>query len=1164
LLFLLSEQLTVFGILFFNSPSVYLFTGPLVVWRGLRVKGKPLIVLLVLAMFLLAAFPLSEVVDSVSKEEPSSVDFKPTMSVPAGVDKDHNGIEDSLDLEIANQSRVPSGSSSVGDKYVNVTVLLKSEPSVEDAAVFSSLGGSLTTELWTQAVYGFGGQIPYSGIDDFATKCSDVLLIEKEAICSATVAYAARQVGARPYVWNTLGLQGDPNAALAVLDTGIDASHVDFAPGYGSGDFSKKIVGWNNQVTSATLPFDDNGHGSHCSGLAAGDGFLSVDVSGKATATWSVNLVNSGSSTYFAGGMMVNSTGLITLTVKWAKTESASLSSIRLFYGDKTLSSASWIQVGSVSTLSQNTWYSMSYNVASTPSGGYDMYHAVADTSGTGNLYIDITMSWPYMPPSDGFSAWTGLAPDSKLVGVKVLDSAGSGTSTALISGLNWLVANRVAYHITVASMSLGFTSEVVSVDAAVLNLVNSGICTIVSASNSGSGTNYIYTPGSVDEVLTVAAMNQFDDVTSYSSQGGASRYTGQTIKPDITAPGGSFYGVPLFSADSNYNDAEGGFADAVANDAAPMQGTSMACPVVAGAAEIVVQAMGGYSSWNWTRKQALMPKTLLLMTATETYPNLRETSNSGNSPTLDRGGKDVHEGYGRLNLDAAVDAVLKTYQIGMTASESLGSPPAPGNIADLGQKLAWARNVELVSGVQYNFSLTVPSGADYDLYLYNITGNFYGEPVIVKSSVTAATGGFENIIYIPGLSGEYFVVVKQAREDTGTGQFTLTSKQRHVAGAGEDFTVVVLPDTQFYSESYPGIFDNQTLWIAAEAENLNILFVTHEGDIVNQASVLAQWQNANRSLSKLDDEVSWSVLPGNHDFASGGSLTNYNTFFGYNRFMGKSGYGGHYSSSNANNYMLFSGGGDDYLIFHFQYQPSDAVLVWANSTLAGFPDRKVIVVTHDYMNADATGTRTTEGNHIWNSFVAPHANQVALVLCGHNHGEAKRVDTVNGFSIPQLLADYQARTNGGNGYLRILKFSPSQDKIYVSTFSPYLNIYENDTDSKFELDFNMTGATENQSHLLLSVEPLQTVYSRGQPLTLMVNVLNQANPALETTLTLTVTGPNGYGYYDFQPIIVSADAVREYSFVWNVPVVTGTYVVEVGLVPAQLTAYDAAWLNVT
>ena len=471
--------------------------------------------------------------------------------------------------------------------------------------------------------------------------------------------------------------------------------------------------------------------------------------------------------------MMVNNTGPITLTVKWARTGTAAMSSLLLYYGGKTLATSSWTSLGSVSTPSQNTPYTLTYNVASLPSGGYDMYHSLVATSGTGNLYVSITMSWPYVPPNDGFSAWTGLAPQSKLVGVKVLDGSGSGTSSGLISGINWVIANRVAYHITVASLSLGFSAEVSSVDSAIVNLVNSGVSTIVAAGNSGSGANNIYTPGSVDEVLTVAAMNQFDGVTSYSSQGGTSRYTGATMKPDVTAPGGSFYAVPLFSADSNYNDADGGFSDAVANDAAPMQGTSMATPVVAGAAQVLVQALGGSAGWNYTRSQALMPKMLLLMTATETYPNVRE---SGTSPTLQRGGKDAQEGFGRVNVDAAADSVLKSYVTGTTVVDSLGVPPKLADISVLGQRLCWARNVQLRSGTAYNFSLNVPAGADFDLYLYNTTGTAYGEPVILSKSTSAVAGAMESITYTPVLSGEYYIVVKRATEATGGGQFSLTS----------------------------------------------------------------------------------------------------------------------------------------------------------------------------------------------------------------------------------------------------------------------------------------------------------------------------------------------------------------------------------------------------
>ena len=48
-----------------------------------------------------------------------------------------------------------------------------------------------------------------------------------------------------------------------------------------------------------------------------------------------------------------------------------------------------------------------------------------------------------------------------------------------------------------------------------------------------------------------------------------------------------------------------------------------------------------------------------------------------------------------------------------------------------------------------------------------------------------------------------------------------------------------------------------------------------------------------------------------------------------------------------------------------------------------------------------------------------------------------------------------------------------------------------------------------------------------------------------------------------FQRIRVAADTVSEYGFGWVIPDVAGTYVVEVGLVPPQLTAYDTVWLEV-
>jgi hypothetical protein len=55
------------------------------------------------------------------------------------------------------------------------------------------------------------------------------------------------------------------------------------------------------------------------------------------------------------------------------------------------------------------------------------------------------------------------------------------------------------------------------------------------------------------------------------------------------------------------------------------------------------------------------------------------------------------------------------------------------------------------------------------------------------------------------------------------------------------------------------------------------------------------------------------------------------------------------------------------------------------------------------------------------------------------------------------LLADYQTYPKGGDGYLRIMTFCPATNQIKVKTYSPYLNHYETDTNSQFNLIYNTT-----------------------------------------------------------------------------------------------------------
>src|SRR6476660_9273823 len=105
-------------------------------------------------------------------------------------------------------------------------------------------------------------------------------------------------------------------------------------------------------------------------------------------------------------------------------------------------------------------------------------------------------------------------------------------------------------------------------------------------------------------------------------------------------------------------------------------------------------------------------------------------------------------------------------------------------------------------------------------------------------------------------------------------------------AQVNPDFTVVVLPDPQYYSATNPAIFDSQTQWIVNNISALNIKFVIDVGDTVNGGGEASQWQAASNAMSKLEGKVPYIVALGNHDYNAAdpwnrtSSATNYNHYF--------------------------------------------------------------------------------------------------------------------------------------------------------------------------------------------------------------------------------------------------------------------------------------------
>jgi K319L-like, PKD domain len=288
-------------------------------------------------------------------------------------------------------------------------------------------------------------------------------------------------------------------------------------------------------------------------------------------------------------------------------------------------------------------------------------------------------------------------------------------------------------------------------------------------------------------------------------------------------------------------------------------------------------------------------------------------------------------------------------------------------------------------------------------------------------------------------------------------------------AGPTPDFTIIAMPDTQFYAASFPATFNAQTQWIVNNKNALNIVYVAQLGDCVDNASLTSQWDVANAAMGLIENPtttglphgIPYGMAVGNHDQTPAGSPAGnstqlYNAYFGIQRFSGRTYYGGHFGSNNDNHFSLFSAGGMDFIVIYLEFDPAADlnVLAWADDLLKTHVNRRAIIVSHYITGTGNPAPFGPQGQAIYETLKG-NAN-LFLMLAGHIHGEGRRTDVFNDNPVHTLLSDYQERTNGGDGWLRILKFSPANNQIRVRTYSPTLNQFETDADSEFTLSYDM------------------------------------------------------------------------------------------------------------
>lgn len=214
-----------------------------------------------------------------------------------------------------------------------------------------------------------------------------------------------------------------------------------------------------------------------------------------------------------------------------------------------------------------------------------------------------------------------GIAFNCAIMPIKVLDASGNGTYTAIVNGITYAADHGA----DVINMSLGGPSGSTALQNAVIYAYNAGVTVVCAAGNAGTSAPQY--PAAYSQAISVSAIRYDQTYPSYSSYG-------STI--DICAPGGDV------TVDQNGD----GYPDGVLQQTHDgvnygtfgyyfYEGTSMACPHVAGVAALLISKAGGSMTPDAVRAA-------LQNTATDLGP----------------AGWDQHYGYGMVNANAALATI--------------------------------------------------------------------------------------------------------------------------------------------------------------------------------------------------------------------------------------------------------------------------------------------------------------------------------------------------------------------------------------------------------------------------------------------------------------------------------------------------------------------------